>query len=372
MKNILTSLIVLSFISVKAQTTQADFISLKVCIGDTTTLISTSTYSPGDTIVSFLWDLDGNGIFNDATGDTVQHYFTLGTYNVGLRIITQNGIASAVYKQVSIYTYPAADFWWENHCLGEYTMFYDISTVNPIDTIKNRLWTFGDGTYTDLTDTAKHKYPAPGIYNVTLIEVSAHECKDTTTQQVEILPLPVVGLNTPSDSVYFEGADFLLSVDPYLGVIDWSHDDTLNKVSIDTSRYNDSLHVYINDVNMLLDPEDTVFVTFTACITDPDGCTNCMSFTVGVMLIEQLQIMNLLTPNGDGYNDTWIIENIEVCNIGSVEIFNRLGDELYKSTKYNNDWDGKFEGSTLPEGAYYYILKCTSRNVYQGVVNILK
>jgi gliding motility-associated-like protein len=94
---------------------------------------------------------------------------------------------------------------------------------------------------------------------------------------------------------------------------------------------------------------------------DRDVCVvgNCVS----------LSIYNALTPNGDGLNDTFVIENItNPCySDNTVEVFNRWGVKVYSAKNYNNA-DVVFKGesdaratisqsSGLPTGTYYYILK---------------
>jgi len=59
------------------------------------------------------------------------------------------------------------------------------------------------------------------------------------------------------------------------------------------------------------------------------------------------------SPNGDGTNDVFEIENVPAGLTYSIEIFNIWGDKVYQSEKYKNDWDG----GSLPTGTYYYVVK---------------
>lgn len=84
-------------------------------------------------------------------------------------------------------------------------------------------------------------------------------------------------------------------------------------------------------------------------------------------------IANLITPNGDGKNDTWLIADIEQYPSISVFIFNRNGKQVYSNEAYDNSWDGSFEGSPLQDGTYYYILKIgDSEEVMKGSINLLR
>ena len=98
---------------------------------------------------------------------------------------------------------------------------------------------------------------------------------------------------------------------------------------------------------------------------DHDGLGN-------VCDIDELNISEAITPNGDGINDTWIIYNIESHPSTTVRVFNRWGNEVFRSDDYKNDWRGKgvanFLGEDVPEGTYYYIVEGTDFN--GGVVRL--
>ncbi|WP_342329126.1 gliding motility-associated C-terminal domain-containing protein [Pedobacter sp. FW305-3-2-15-E-R2A2] len=77
-------------------------------------------------------------------------------------------------------------------------------------------------------------------------------------------------------------------------------------------------------------------------------------------------IPNVITPNGDGSNDTFKIKGLENYPGTQVTIFNRWGNEVYRSGNYTNDWDG----SQLNEGTYYYLIlrkeKTGSTTTFKG------
>jgi gliding motility-associated-like protein len=68
--------------------------------------------------------------------------------------------------------------------------------------------------------------------------------------------------------------------------------------------------------------------------------------------------VNTFSPNGDGINEIWEIQRIENYPEATVEIFNRWGTQVYKSTDgYKQPWDGKHKGENLPLATYYYIIR---------------
>lgn len=106
-----------------------------------------------------------------------------------------------------------------------------------------------------------------------------------------------------------------------------------------------------------------------------DGCTALDTVLVEVKAdIEQVVfIPNVITPNGDGKNDSWRIENIQLFPKNKVQIVNRWGDQVFKSEFYNNDFDGSFSGGLLPAGTYYYLLDLGDGwGVFKGPLTIIR
>ena len=67
-----------------------------------------------------------------------------------------------------------------------------------------------------------------------------------------------------------------------------------------------------------------------------------------------LIINDILTPNGDGINDSWFIINANRFPNAVIKVYNRWGREVFSTIGYNNDWNGTYSGDTLPTGSYYY------------------
>ena len=62
------------------------------------------------------------------------------------------------------------------------------------------------------------------------------------------------------------------------------------------------------------------------------------------------------SPNGDGDNDTWVVDGLWSYPLNKVTIFNRWGKTVFEAEDYQSDWDGRWNGDALPEGTYYYVL----------------
>lgn len=85
----------------------------------------------------------------------------------------------------------------------------------------------------------------------------------------------------------------------------------------------------------------------------------------------KLEIPNVFTPNGDGYNDYFVIKGIENCGKRQLIVRNRAGHIVYRNNNYENTW----EGSDCPNGVYTYQFFYSSNGIDQvmsGSVTILR
>lgn len=68
---------------------------------------------------------------------------------------------------------------------------------------------------------------------------------------------------------------------------------------------------------------------------------------------KDITIPNIITPNGDGKNDAFVIADLELNAVNPIMIYNRWGKLVYQSKAYRNDWTA----AGLPPGSYFYILQ---------------
>ena len=70
-----------------------------------------------------------------------------------------------------------------------------------------------------------------------------------------------------------------------------------------------------------------------------------------------IKINNAFTPNGDGKNDVWKIDNLDKMEQVSIVIVDRNGTKVFESTNPSkSDWDGKQNGRALPTSTYWYVI----------------
>lgn len=87
------------------------------------------------------------------------------------------------------------------------------------------------------------------------------------------------------------------------------------------------------------------------------------------------------TPNGDGYNDYFVIKGLIDFPDNELTIFNRWGEVVYQAEDYKNNWDGKATRSTLlsgsseylPNDTYYFVFVTKANNKsFSGYIYLTK
>ena len=117
-------------------------------------------------------------------------------------------------------------------------------------------------------------------------------------------------------------------------------------------------------------PEETTM--FYVTVTDENGCSATDSILVEVT--PGIDFPDGITPNGDGINDTWRIDNIDLFDDAIVEVYNRWGQALFISAPgYPVPWDGKYKGKDLPVGTYYYVIHSANfEEPFTGPITIVR
>ena len=113
--------------------------------------------------------------------------------------------------------------------------------------------------------------------------------------------------------------------------------------------------------------------TYTVTVTSAQGCTASDSMVVNVR--PTIVFPDGISPNGDGANDEWIIDGIELFPDCVVEVYNRWGELLFQSVGYKEHWKGIFKNKPLPVGTYYYVINLKDPifpDTYTGPITIMR
>ncbi len=181
-----------------------------------------------------------------------------------------------------------------------------------------------------------------GTYYVTAINPTTGQRDTSNVFQVVILPDPVV--TTAMDGDPCQTLTLSVKTEPGYQV-QWSTGDTGSTLTLSKIVSQDTIWAQVYNAY----------------------CQIAYPFVVSPCGELPLKIPNAFSPNGDGINDTWFIENLWFYPDNEVVIYNRWGNLVYRAAPYNNDWDG----NGLPDGTYYYVLTIKSTGqTYKGFVAI--
>lgn len=105
------------------------------------------------------------------------------------------------------------------------------------------------------------------------------------------------------------------------------------------------------------------FETGTYSVTSSDECGEPATDDVVIWVQCPIVPPNVFTPNGDGSNETFIVDNLEGYPQSSLIVYNRWGKIVYRNDDYQNDWDGTHykSGNDVADGVYFFIVEPNSR-----------
>jgi len=246
------------------------FTANSVCKGEPTSFMDLSTIPQPGTIVSWYWDFDNDGFFDDGSGQNISNDFqNSGTYTVGLQVASNMGCVSQVYiNTVTVNPLPNATFTFENQCIGDLTHFIASANVSS-GNVTNYTWdlnndhVFGDATGAEID----FQFLGAGNYPVTLRVTTDQGCIAEVTNYVTIAPLPIIIFNVDGQC---EGApvQFLNQSSNQVGTIIYTWDFGDQQTSNDINP----AHVY---------QADGIY-TVTLTGVSSYGCENSASQTISI------------------------------------------------------------------------------------------
>jgi gliding motility-associated-like protein len=236
------------------------------------------------------------------------------------------------------------------------TVEFNNNSINAFEYV----WSFGDGG-TSTLENPTHTYTQTGTYTVILI-ANGEEDSDTTSQIVNVGPQVNASFQAQINSL----------CEPFSVEL------------VNTSNNANSYDWFIN--GELLDDPDSLIFNFTQGEYEfmlianseyncPDTATSSLSLVDCPDIF--LFIPNVFTPDVDGFNATFEIQNTGYKD-WDLKIFNRWGNMVFESTNSTRHWNGRAAGSdeACPAGTYYYILSVTDfygkASSFEGHLTLLR
>jgi gliding motility-associated-like protein len=204
--------------------------------------------------------------------------------------------------------------------------------------------TFSSYSWQNKSTNNAFNVPSPGTYWVEV--TNEYGCKKTDSINVSGLAIPDVKISPPIDELSFcQDTIITLSADHNFATYLWNTGET--KSTITTSHNeNDIYWLYVTGNNGCYNT-DTLKVDCSPYIGNPP---------------------NLITPNGDSYNEFFIIDNLKKGK-WDLEVYNRWGSRVYYKKGYYNE----FNGENLEDGIYYYFLKqVENKRMLKGWLEIIR
>ncbi len=164
-------------------------------------------------------------------------------------------------------------------------------------------------------------------------------------------------------------------------VNDLEIDETLT-VIVTTEANNPEFEWYFNNQLLTGETTDTFNVTefgdYKVIITETTGCTASITYEFNVQealdpFPDVEKIPNVISPNGDGINDTWVIPQAYIDGTNTeVQILNNRGKVVFQTINYLNNWPENQLNLTSVNAVYYYIITTADLETKQGSITIVK
>ncbi|MCS7162005.1 MAG: PKD domain-containing protein [Bacteroidia bacterium] len=376
---------------------------------------------------SYTWIIAGRDTLR--TPNPTYTFSQSGTYEVVLIAYDAQGCTDTLRREVVVSRIVRAGF-----SLNVDYCALRVAFQNSSEGAGTYEWDFGDGTQSTEPNPT-HTYAQPGSYTVQLIAVSADgRCRDTVRQTIEIDFRSEARAEVRVDTcrgvvVFVSRSRFANSVEwqvdnwrargdsvawssPAPGTYTWQlitnpdgsplcRDTLVGTVVVPERRRLDSLpwqmdicegllylslplppdrlvqlaingntYPLVSSVSLPIQSGTTY--TITLVYLDEVGCLDTLRYTLTAdfLIGRALFVPNVFTPNGDGINDVFRVLGHAEC-VEELAIYDRWGQEIYRTRVLPFVWDGRRGGEMAPEGAYVYVIKLRGF-VRAGTVTLLR
>jgi gliding motility-associated-like protein len=372
------------------------------------------------TITRWLWDF-GDGTTSSLAQPPAHHYATPGEYLVTMVIEDNSGCVSDTMKQeVTIGTYPVADFTMPVLCTGRPLQFTDASKLS-VGTLQQWSWDFGNGQ-TSAEQNPATTYTSIGTYTVNMKVTSKEGCSDEITKTAAAYPTPAVaatgenaclGVGVPFTGtdltpdialqawhwdlgnghtaatqsvnyIYPQGGDyqaFLYSVSTDNCISDTAIVD-ISIIDLHVNAGRDTLvatgqplqlNAIANGNNLHYSwaPSTGLDDSFSASplaslqldqtyyltVSSPEGCIDKDTLHVKVYKGPEFYVPTAFSPNNDGRNDVFHAISPGVPQLDFFCVWSRWGQEVFRTQSLTGGWDGTFKGTPAEAGTYVWMIQ---------------
>ena len=332
----------LTVITVPSPTAGFDWNGL--CVPDTVRFFDTSSVSINP-IIGRFWDF-GNGEADTNVTITQSYYSNAGPHSVKYTIESDNGCRDSITKSIdTLIDRPIAN--WQL-VTGSMPLCKGDSATFMISGGDSVVW------LVDLDTNRSKAFSVTGVYKFEVI--NGGRCK--STDSVQVFAYTAADIKAYSDTVIYRGRRAEFRLVKAASNVKWTPSEYLEdstSMVVTTKRLVDSMRFYVTAL-------------------DSNGCEDMDSVTVLIIDPPLVKIPNIITPNGDGENQTWNLIDIPDLFLYDIIISDRQGRRVYESKDYQNDWSAKdMNGIELPNGVYFYYMNNRQTNeTYRGYIQVIR
>ncbi|MCC5921255.1 MAG: FG-GAP-like repeat-containing protein [Cyclobacteriaceae bacterium] len=289
------------------------------------------------------WDF-GDG--NSASGTNVNHtYELLGEYTIRVEVFyNQDGSCKGVFeKSIEAVLPPSAPEIQSETETFDFCPDDDLLIFIEGD-FRNINWNTGDTT-AEIVVSQAGTYTVTVITNSFCILESSVTVRQAQTPNIEVSSSPVrAGIEEPIQFTASGGVEY-----------EWFPPEFFDNPNIP------------NPIGIFA--ENT---TIELTVINETGCIETKELFIELDRTVNVTAPKVFTPNSDGIDDVFVIENIERFPECEVRIIDRQGKVIFQEQPYNNNWDGTYRGSPVVEGVYFYVIVCNGVRESSGSITILR
>ncbi len=293
----------------------------EICLDGLTTLVASSGFS------NYLWN-NGN--------QTPE--ITVGAGNYLVTAIDSNGCLSSDTITINEVSSPSINVSGDtNICLGETTL------LSAETGFVSYLWSNGE--------TLSETTVGPGVYQIIAIDNLGCEASSEISVIASSPDASFIASNNP---IYGSGTTFNLintSTEDSSPIVTWNW----NFGDGVTSDLENPSHSYAQ--------EGIYQIQLT--VTNALGCVDTV--IINFEVLGEIVIPNIVTPNGDGFNDFFIIQNLDRTRSSDLVVYNRWGSVVYESENYQNNWSP----NDVVDSVYFYRLILAGNETFTGFFHVL-
>ena len=364
------------------QQPQFELTDQNICVGEIATLDPQFEYVGNPGLDEYVWN---NGESTPAISTTTagSYSLTINTYNQDRSLVcTYSDSAMVVFNPQPIANFSA------NHvesCAPLNTTFSDLTTYTDgeqhPEVSLDYYWAILDenNEVVQVSSAANPTFSIQdaGIYSVLLIVHTQDGCGDTIlqTNYLTVYAQPISDfLSNPERTNLAEGGEI-----NFINITDTTVFGPSDVVSWTWNYGDGGDETHGTNGNHTYDQWGEYVVTLS--VETDQGCASTVNHTVYIEA--DLDFPNVMTPNGDGKNDVFAIENMNPILPNRLCIYNRWGKKVYDKENYQAyikdgqlyNGDQGFNAENLSDGVYYYTFHYEgyTRGVdYHGSLTILR